>query len=407
MGVARYSTYLAMRTIQGGRVVYSIRVPLMDLDVILPIPDPDNVDEDNRKVDVRHAKDFGVYIDSNPGWAAPALLVRDSGGCVFEGLSGADESVGYLQVPWREGGLSQMLTIDGQHRILGVHLEIRRLSAEISRCDRDLGKTTKAERTTKLISERDDLRSRLDRLKNESIGVDIYVEQDNLLARQMFVDVADNAKGISAAVRSRFDSSRVANRTLDRVIVHALLRGRVDMEQDRMTRNSPHLLGAKHVADLTRGVAVGIGGRINRKREDAMSDATVVTDVLSFLDCLTEAFPDLAAVSEDRLEPAELRARSLLGSVGMLRVLAGVYNKLHANIEDADIIEFFRCLAPHMTAPVPADSIWRSDPKTSVSFEVGAFAPVMRTQNLGYLVAAITDWCSHRPAFLRPTSAAA
>jgi hypothetical protein len=33
---------------------------------------------------------------------------------------------------------------------------------------------------------------------------------------------------------------------------------------------------------------------------------------------------------------------------------------------------------------------WRKDPKTSPSFEEGAYAPVMRQQNLGYIVEAVT-----------------
>src|SRR5437879_3965396 len=74
------STYLAFRTIQGGRVVYSTRVPLMDLPTILPTPDPNVIDPDNRKVDRLHSKHFGEYIDSE-GWVAPALMARDSGGC--------------------------------------------------------------------------------------------------------------------------------------------------------------------------------------------------------------------------------------------------------------------------------------------------------------------------------------
>ncbi|MGH8908805.1 MAG: hypothetical protein ACRD0K_20505 [Egibacteraceae bacterium] len=67
------------------------------------------------------------------------------------------------------------------------------------------------------------------------MALDVYVEPDNIRARQMFVDVADNAKGISSARRSRFDGSKIANRTLDRVMDHALLKGRVDLEQDRIT----------------------------------------------------------------------------------------------------------------------------------------------------------------------------
>ncbi|MFJ6015178.1 DNA sulfur modification protein DndB [Streptomyces sp. NPDC092952] len=389
--------YLAQRSIQGGREVYSIRVPLTDLTGILIVPNPDDVDEDNRRVNERHAQDFGAYL-RNPRWVAPALLVRDAGGCTFEPMPGSNGKVGYLTVPWTDSGLSMILTIDGQHRVLGVDLEIKRIASAILAIDRALAKGgLKDDRIAKYEQEKVALLAEMNRLKEESIGVDIYLEKDGALARQMFVDVADNARGISAAVRSRFDSSKVANRTLDQVTKHALLKGRVDMEQDRMTRTSMHLIGAKHVADLTRGVMFGITGRTSKAKEAALEDREVVATVLDFLDCITDAFPDLAAVAEGDLTPQELRGRSLLGSVGMLRVLAAVYRNLRAeNVDTAAITAYFRTLAPSMGAPVEEVSIWRKDSKTSPSFEEDAYAPVMRQQNLGYIVEAVTAWYKKR-----------
>ncbi|MEV6020951.1 DNA sulfur modification protein DndB [Streptomyces sp. NPDC051997] len=392
-GVVRSSTYLAMRSVQGGREVYSVRVPLHDLVDVMPIPDPDFVDEDNRRVNVRHAKEFGLYL-KNPLWVAPALLARDAGGCTYTPLDGSDGMVGYLTIPWTNSGLSLILTIDGQHRILGISLEIKRITAEILTIDRALAKKgLKEDRVARFVAEKAQLTAELERLRTESIGVDIYLEPDGVAARQMFVDVADNARGISAAVRSRFDSSKVANRTLDQVIKHALLRGRVDMEQDRMTRTNPNFIGAKHVADITRGVMFGISGRTSKAKESAFEDHEVVNRVLDFLDCITEAFPDLAAVADGRLTPQDLREKSLLGSVGILRVLAAVYRNLTEKGADSQaVIDFFGSLDPHMAAPVTPESVWRQDSKTSESFEVGAFAPVMRQQNLTWIADAVTHW---------------
>ncbi len=129
--VVRSSTYLAMRSVQGGRDVYSIRVPLHDLIDVMPIPDPDYIDEDNRRVNVRHAKEFGLYL-KNSRWVAPALLARDAGSCTYAPLDGSDGMVGYLTIPWTNSGMSLMLTIDGQHRILGIYLEIRRIAPRSS-----------------------------------------------------------------------------------------------------------------------------------------------------------------------------------------------------------------------------------------------------------------------------------
>lgn len=398
-GPRRESTYIAQCSRQGGRTVYTVRVPLTNLDLILTLPNPDEPDPDNRKVDGRHAKGFGDYIGDQETWVAPTLLARDNGGCTFKEAANTGGRLGYLTIPWAVGALSPLNTIDGQHRILGIHLAIRNLGEQIKKIDREIARTTKAEKVQSLNASREKLAAQLARLENESVGVDIYVEPDNVMARQMFVDVADNAKGISSALRARFDSSKVANRILDRVVSHALLKGKVDLEQDRMTAKNPNLMGAKHVADLTRGVAVGVAGRIGKQRERELADETLVELVHGYLDCLAEGFKDLAAVAEGTLKPIDLRAQSLLGSIGMLRVLAGVYHELMEThqVDEEDIVAFFTKLDPHMNAPVADSSIWRKS-DASADFEVNASAPVMRTQNLVHLVKVIVGWYKNPPA---------
>lgn len=405
------STYLAIRSIQGGRAVYATRVPLLDLPTILPVPDPNNVDKDNRKVDRLHAKHFGEYLDTKQDWVAPALLARDSGGCRFEKV---DEhgAVGYLTVPWAIGGISSLRTIDGQHRVLGVDIEKKRITEAVAGIDREMARKLSPEKMAKLQADRDKLIGQMDRLKEEYIGLDIYVEEDPIKAQQMFVDVADNAKGISSAVRARFDSYKVANRTLSDVIDHPLLKGRVDAEQDRMTLKNPNLMGAKHVADITRAVIAGAGGRISKKAEQTLTDGEVIEQVKDFLDAISNAFTDLAALTEDDPEAErkpdeltmaqQLRRSSLLGSVGMLRVLGGVFRELRSGDNPAeldDITAFFKRLDPHMAAPVTETSIWRTT-DAGVDFEPNAAAPIMRTQNIVHLVSVITGWYKKAPVAL-------
>lgn len=393
----RTDTYLAIRSTQGGRTVYSTRVPLLDLDKILPVPDPSESDPDNRKVNSRHAKDFGEYVTKHEAWVAPTLLARDSGGCAFRALDGSSGDIGYLEIPWSTGAFGALSTIDGQHRILGTRLELRRLSDEITKAERERDRTRSADRKAKVEAKLGGLQRALSRLEQEAIGLDIYVEPDSVRARQMFVDVADNAKGISTALRARFDASKIVNRTLDRVIDHALLSGRVDLEQDRMTRHSTKLIGAKHVADLTKAVAVGVSGRISKRRENELSDEAVVEATHGFLDVVTAAFTDLAAVADGSLSPQELRAKSLLGSVGMLRVLAGTYRALREKeIADDDVTAFFGTLDRHLNGPVAEDGIWRRT-DAGRDFEPEAFAPIMRTQNLQHLVAVVTSWYPSAP----------
>jgi hypothetical protein len=406
------STYLAIKTNQGGRTVYTTRVPLLDLPTVLPLPDPENVDKDNRKVDRLHAKRFGIYLHEKQDWVAPALLARDSGGCRFEPVDDAGQ-VGYLTIPWAIGGISAMRTIDGQHRILGVHIEKQRISEAIAELDRNMARRVGADRGAKLQADREKLVAQMQRLADEYVGLDVYLEPDPIKAQQMFVDVADNAKGISSAVRARFDNYRVANRTLGDIAEHPMLKGRVDAEQDRMTAKNPKFMGAKHVADVTRAVIAGPGGRISAKAEKTISDGEVIEEVKEFLDVISTAFAGLAALTEEDpeielragelTEAQKLRASSLLGSSGMLRILGGVFHHLRESENPAeadDIIAFFKQLDPYMAAPIAETSFWYTTPETKQDFELKSMAPIMRQQNIVHLVNVITGWYKKRPAFL-------
>jgi hypothetical protein len=296
--------------------------------------------------------------------------------------------------------------------VLGVDIEKRRITAAISAVDRETARKVSPEKAAKLQADRQRFIDQMNRLKSEYVGLDIYVEPDPIKAQQMFVDVADNAKGISSAVRARFDNYKVANRTLSDVIDHPLLKGRVDPEQDRMTLKNPNLMGAKHVADITRAVIAGAGGRISKKAEQTLTDGEVIEQVKDFLDVISNAFAGLAAVTEDDPEAErradeptmaqQLRRTSLLGSVGMLRVLGGVFRELRAGDNPAelnDITEFFKHLDPHMAAPIPDTSIWLTT-DTRDDFEPNASAPIMRTQNIVHLVSVITSWYKEAPAAL-------
>jgi hypothetical protein len=179
-----------------------------------------------------------------------------------------------------------------------------------------------------------------------------------------------------------------------------------------MTLKNPNLMGAKHVADITRAVIAGVGGRISKKAEQSLTDGEVIEQVKDFLDAISSAFMGLAAVTEDDpqaerkpnelTKAQELRRSSLLGSVGMLRVLGGVFHELRAGetpAELGDITEFFKRLDRHMTAPVTDSSIWRTS-ETRPDFEPDAASPIMRTQNLIHLVGVITGWYKKAPAAL-------
>ncbi|MFG2398931.1 hypothetical protein [Streptomyces lydicus] len=196
--------------------------------------------------------------------------------------------------------------------MLGVAIEKQRITDAISSVDREMARKLSPEKSAKLETEREKLIGQMDRLKVEYVGLDIYVEPDPIKAQQMFVDVADNAKGISNAVRARFD-------------------------------------------------------------------------------------PDAERQPGDLTMAQEVRCSSLLGSVGMLRVLGGVFRELRAGDNPAeldDITDFFKRLDPYVATPVAETTAANAD------FEPNASAPIMRTQNIVHLVGVITDWYKKAPAAL-------
>jgi len=227
------------------------------------------------------------------------------------------------------------------------------------------------------------------------------IEDDSVAYRQIFVDIADNALGITSSVRTRFDHRKIVNRCVEPVLKHALLAERVDLEQDRIGGTSPSLLGAKHIADLIRTVQVGIDGRIGKRLEDELREDALVERTNRFLDVLIEGFAPLGQVADGELSPEQLRKSSLLGSSSMLRVLAGAYYELSSvqQWDDEQVAEYFRTLEPHMQAPLDAKSPWLAELGGEI-FSEGALAPKARRQDLKALTDAIVRWALEPPPWL-------
>jgi hypothetical protein len=402
-GYAPEDTYLATRYIQGSRNVYDFELPLDSIPQILPVPDPDRPTLGNRRVKPAHARDFARYVRENEDWVAPALLLRAPDNFSFESLRQlAGVSFGVLGVP--RAGRRDIRIIDGQHRILGFHYAIEEIARELDEARNSQAQARRDENldlVTHFSRKINDLEHQRQRFALECLGVQVLIETDQIRYEQMFFDVADNALGITQAVKVRFDGRKVMNRTLDAMMRHALLRGRVDDEQDRITGTNPNLLGAKHVVDIVRTANLGLWSRVSRRQEAELDEGALVQRTNEFLDVLMDAFTDLAAVADDTLLPPDLRRRSMLGAATMLRVLAGVYYDLtEAGYSDEEITDLFRKLAPWTTAPIPPESPWLTI--RSQVFDPGASAPRSRRQDLRALNDEIASWIDidNRPRWL-------
>jgi len=392
--------YWASRFKQGERVVYSIDLSLAHVAATLPRPDPNRPTPGNRRVDDKHARGFGEYVLQNKNWIAPALLLRAPDIFKFE----MDREVegtqfGILSVPRLVR--TELGILDGQHRILGLYYAAEDVAAQLQGIRNELAAARRQQDPAleshfreKLVAV-EELRTRLHR---ERISIQIHIEEELTAFQQMFFDIAENALGIKSAIRVRFDNRKVVNRTLDDVLRHALLNGRVDLEQDRVKGASLNLLGAKHVADIIRTVTVGLSGRVGRRQESELRESELVENTNRFLDVLVGGFPVLDNVIEGLLTPEDLRKTSLLGSATMLRVLAGVYYELvnNDNWSEDEIQEFFSKLAPFMDAPIKEESRWMD----AGVFSIGATAPRARRQDLETLARTTLRWAREMPKWL-------
>lgn len=365
----------------------------------LPRPDPDRPTPGNRRVKLSHAQSFADYVRENENWVAPALLLRAPDIFTFEAKETIEGTqFGILGLP--RLARTDLRILDGQHRILGLHLAVDDIAAELAK-QRDLRAAARREGDVDLERHFDSIITKLDRqrvrLSRERISIQIHIEEDSKAYEQMFVDIADNALGITSAIRARFDSRKIVNRVLEDVMKHPLLANRVDMEMDRVGGSSPCLMGAKHVADITRTVAVGITGRVGRRQEMELHEDALVEQTNSLLDALVNGFPELDKLIEGTITAEELRRTSLLGSTTMLRILAGAYHELVKDLSDDEIGDFFSSLAPFMKARIPRSSPWLA---TGV-FTEGATAPKARRQDLESLTRQIVNWARVTPDWLR------
>lgn len=397
-GYVTHDEYFVTRYCQGGRTTYVLDLSLMQIAFTLSKPDPERVLPGNRRIKRSHAEGFARYLRENENWTAPPILLRASASIfAFEpiNLNVPGVTWGTLRVP-KLLGPDQWKIIDGQHRILGIHIAWENLSRDLDAQTAMIARARDSHESATVIEFHERELAKLEaerrRFAEERMTLQIAVEDNPDRFQQMFVDIAENALGISQSVKAGFDHRKVVNRALDDVIEHPLLKGHIEYEKDRVGSNDSALLSLKHVADIVRVVEVGIGGRIGRRLESEINESTLVGATNAFLDTLVGAYEDLSLVQTGELTPGELRRKSLLGSVIMLRVLAGVYHELlHPELGSTamspdEIVVFLSSL--DMAAPVDPSGPWG---ETGLFAETG-MAPTARSQDLKKLVRVVSNW---------------
>lgn len=346
---------------------------------------------------------------------SPALLLR--GPNIFEfdvpdvlkGIETGTTQFGQLGIP--KDSRSEIQIIDGQHRTLGFHLAWEALNAAIVKA-RAFVANAKDNGEPSVIQEAEakfnDLEHRRDTLAKERVSIQILVVEKPEVARRVFVDINDNAKGITGAVKSRFDDRKVLSRALNIVLDNSsFLEEKVDLQQDRVSGSSKYLLGAKHVSDILRALVVG-NGRIGKRLEDELDAKEMATEFDEFIEAMIDAFPPLAELENGDIEPAEVRAQSLIGSNVMLRAFAAAWYELkEAEWTAEEIGEAFATFADNMD-PVfadPADS-WYALGVFHPKDDGSTTSPTSRLQDFKVLTDFIVDACEDDFEWHRATEAA-
>ena len=411
-GYKPYDTYVALETRQGDRRHYTLTLPLMQVTSVLPVPDPQKPFEDNRIVRFNHAQKFADYIRKNVDWHSGTLTTRTTSGVMtFEPwpMAGGDDDystvrIGTLKVP--RSARDAVTIVDGQHRILGIDLLFKQLNDDIAKAKAAVAASTPHETPEVLKFLKETVakhESVLQRVSKDSITIDLIIEDNPSKARQVFVDVADNALGISKAVKGRFDERKVVNRAMNDFLtaLPPVLQGHVDLEGDRTTGKSPYLLGAGTLADIIRALTVGIAGRVSAQQEVTLEEAKLVKKSKEFFEDITKGFKIFERIADGSVMVPDVRGSSLLISTTTLRGLAGGYYELRKIMPRSDIVNYFSRLEPALAAPIDSRTTLGKaliDAGTTGIFTEGATAPGARAQQVKELAVLFLGWAHKPPA---------
>jgi len=394
-------SFFATRYTQGKRTVYALDLSVAQIVGLIPAPDPARPLPGNRRIQPQHAAEFGEYIRTHEDWVSPGIVLRGPTAFDFnpiESIAGAD--FGVVSLPTL--AVADLHIVDGQHRILGMHLAAKGIADDLDRARDALARARKAGDDPNLVAHFagviKTLNAQRKRFENERVSIQVFVETEQSAYQQIFYDMADNALPITGSVRARFDKRKITNRTLTNTLEHPLLSGRVDLERDRLGRINQNLLSAKHIVDLVRILTVGLEGRVSRRLEDELKDEDLAQRSNEFFDALSQGFHQLAQVEDGSVSPAELRQHSMLGSPVTIRVLAGVYYELRAKGFDHDaIVHFFEQLDPYLSQPATKFLVEHGG--KDVFFE-GALGPSSRRQDLKEFRNVLVEWAVENPSWL-------
>lgn len=398
-----------------GSTEYLFAIPINLTLELLEIPDPARPFADNRRVNKKHAMDFGNYWERHANeWVVPPILLDTSEELDFREIKKDGDQKSLVELILPLDHKHSLRILDGQHRILGWYLKKLDLDARLSEATSAYNKAVIASATIDkniIQNEIDNVNIHLNRLKNEQVSINLI---DSLTAKQhqqFFVDIAKNALGINKTVQAKFDSASIINRVSQELIkTHPLFAGRIDMEKTSCSGANLNLLTVVNVSDIARHVCFGVNRMVTAKRENNYQDLDLINTINIFLDLMVKNVPQLQRIIDGRILPPEFREKYMLGSGTIWRCLAGAFYEACVIINDDEgSIELDETQVRKFAKMISMFSENMQLPISSQWFATTLFpikrskAPSSRAQDLEAMVGLLTAWTRNGRLFFPKT----
>ena len=301
----------AHRFRQGGRDVYYFALDLATLDGLLPQRVEDTVVRDaNRRLTPSHAKNIQTYLNEKEDWLLGALMLGIAPDAVeFEAyLSEEGENTNFGELRILTNRVNTMRIFDGQHR--------RRAIQDVLGGLADNGQHTE----------------KLNSLRNASVTIVMYAEDDIQTLRQMFVDASQN-KRIEPHTTTRFDQRDAFNMASVWLAENSATFGdRVEMERSSVSLSNRKIMAVNQLAATLKNLEVGYGRRVSRDLNDKYMlnlgdlNKSCLKWADDFLPAAREEFSGLISGEIENGDIPGIRATTFAYNVTFIRILAASYS---------------------------------------------------------------------------------
>jgi hypothetical protein len=387
-----------------GSTEYLFAIPISLALELLEIPDPAKPFADNRRVNKKHAMDFGNYWEQHSTeWVVPPILLDTSEELEYEEIKRDNDQISLVDLELPIDHKNSLRILDGQHRILGWYLKRLDLNVRLSDMTSAYNKAVIACSVNDkqiIQNELDSIHVHIKRLEQENVSINLIDSLSAKKHQQFFVDIAKNALGINKTVQAKFDSASIINRVTQELIKsHPLFENRIDMEKTSCSGSNPNLLTVVNVSDISRHACFGVNRMITAKRENNYKDEDLIDTVTIFLDLMVENVRQLQLIVDGRIKPADFREQYMLGSGTIWRCLAGAFYEACVIINDdegsialdEDQVKKFGKMIKNFSENMllPISSQWFA---TTLFPVKRSKAPSSRAQDLEAMVGLLTAW---------------